>query len=317
MGAEALTIRDTASYLLANKARIGTTDARFYLVSRMRTRTPAGAAEYLKVRATHDPEAWDARVKLSMDLMDIYRELFPRHYSASRSPYFSTAREHELYRLINHHLFTLCEDGDGRHAELERMIESDHNFMFPYIPVEGIQQHDWIQGCCPFQNLQLVFQLVLVLSNHPRWKRHREPFLREQGLSPEQVAPALGALGWSLFNYYLAVGGTWLKFLPLAFRMVAYSTGSPWLDVPPGAGKIGFEWSRHNVGMLFQARRTAEAINNHVYQLNQWLSETHVGVILAIQLWNDAANMEAEEGLAGVGPEDIEEITEGRFVRRR
>lgn len=302
---EALSTQNSASVLLADKARLSTTDARFYLAARMRTRTPGGSAEYLKVRATHEPQAWDARVKLSLDLMSIYRELFPCQYHASRSPQYSTAREHELYRLVNQYLFPLCLSEDRGHIELERKIAHDPNFLLPYIPVAGTQQHDWIKGCCHFERIQLVFQLVLILSHHPLGRRFRDTFLQTHGLAQIEVAPPLGAYGWTHYQYWLTTSDTWLKFLPLAFNMVSYKTGTPWLDIPPSMGAAGVEWTPAHVAKLFESRRKAEAMNEHVLQLDGWLRANRVGIVLALQLWNDAAQMEREAGLTGALLEDI------------
>ncbi|HEX8747358.1 MAG TPA: hypothetical protein VF717_09165 [Pyrinomonadaceae bacterium] len=311
---EALTTQSAASMLLADKSKLGTTDARFYLAGRMRTRTAAGAVEYLKVLSTHKKEAWDARVKLSLDLMSIYRDLYPRHYAASQSPAFSTAREHEFYRLVNEHLFPLVVAGDRRHSLLEKLIERDPDFLLPAIPVMGTQQHDWLQlgGCCPWDNIQLVFQLVLVLAGHPLGRRHRSEFLNSYGLDESQVAPQLGAYAWTHFNYWCAVAGNWLSYLPLAFKFVGYKTGSLWLDIPPGQGPVLLPWTRRNVGMLFLHRRQAEEINQQVLDFDRWLRVTgRVGVILAIQMWNDAYEMEAESGLTGVmRAEDLQDALE-------
>jgi hypothetical protein len=309
-----------AASLLADKSKLGTTDARFYLASRLRTRTSAGAVEYLKVLSTHQPQGWDARVKLSLDLMEIYRELFAEPYRASCSPPYSTAREHELYRLVNQFCFPLCIAEDRKTILIEKLIEEDPNFILPVIPVAGTQQHDWINGCCPFQDIQTIFKLVLVLANHQTSRKHRESFLNTYGFDSSMVAPPLGAYSWTHFEYWCATsggGGTWLGYLPLAFKMVAYKTGSPWLDIPPNSGDVGFPWTPKNIALLLQARRRAEEINQQVSALNHWLDVTgRVGVTLAIQIWNDAANMEAEDGFAGVAAEDLRERLE-QIIRQR
>lgn len=311
---EAVTSLIPAQALPAVKA-LGTIDARFYLAARMRTRTPAGAAEYLKIRLTHE-QAWGGRVKLSLDLMQIYRELFPRHYAASRAPHFSTAREHELYRLVNLHLFPLCVSEDGQRVELDRHISRDPNFFLPVIPVQGTQQHDWVEGCCAFADLQQVFQLALVLAWHPLGRKNREAYLAALGLGGVEIAPPLGAYGWSHFKYWISTGGTPLAELTHAFEMISYKTGSPWLDVPRAAGMAAVGWTPHNVGRLFTARRQAEEINARVLGLDRWLREVGaVGALMAIELWNAASGMEAEAGLAGLRTVDLPAAgVIGRFV---
>lgn len=292
------------AFLLADRKLLKTTDARFFLAARMRVRTPGGAAEYLKVKTTHEPEAWDARVKVCLDVMDIYREMFPIPYNASQAPHFSTQREHEFYRLVNRHLFPLCVSDDGRHSDLEAEIERDPNFFLPCIPVTGTQQHNWLKGCCPFPKLQTVFQLALYLCGH-HLARGRDTVGGVDLVSdpPRQ----LSSYGWTHFRLMCGVHDTPMRFLPLAIHMISYRTGSVWLDIPPvmGAG-VGLEWNRQVMGKLVLARRKAEEINAAVLALNMWLVEDpEARVRHAVKLWNSMAVMEEGAGYAGLGADDL------------
>lgn len=293
----------TAS-LLADRKLLKATDARFYLAARMRVRTPGGAAEYLKVKTTHEPEAWDARVKVSLDVTELYREMFPIPYAASQAPHFSTRREHEFYRLVNQHLFPLCVSDDGRHTELDAEIERDPSFFLPCIPVTGTQQHNWLKGCCPFPKLQTVFQLALYLSRH-HLARGRDT-VGGVALGPEPPRP-LSSYGWTHFRLMCGAHDTPIRFLPMAFHMVSYKTGSVWLDIPPvyGAG-VGLEWDRQTMGKLFLARRKAEEINAAVLALNRWLVEDpEVRVRHAVELWNAMGAAEEAAGFDGLGADDM------------
>jgi hypothetical protein len=290
--------------LLADKGRLGLTDARFFLAARSRLLTPLGAAEYLNVKRTH-PHAWDGRVKVCLDVMGLYREMFPKQYAASRSPHFSTAREHEFYRLVNAHLFPLCVGGDLRREELEVMIAHDPSFFLPVIPVAGTQQHDWRRGCCPFQKLQTVFKLALVLAGHPLARR--EAFAREYELE-EEPSTTIGIWGWQQFLVMCGVHDAPLRFLPLAFDLICYSTQTPWLDIPPDAGPVGFEWGREHVAKLFLARRKAESINSRVLALDGWLDESPAERVgHAVKLWNAMSSMEERSGYAGMSAMEIME----------
>jgi hypothetical protein len=168
------------------------------------------------------------------------------------------------------------------------MVEADPEFFWPFIPVKGTQQHDWINGCCEFENLQTVFKLVLVLSGmeSERW--------RDLGIR-RAPAPPLEALRWTHFVYACAVDVTPLRYLPLAFNLVFYKTGNAWLDVPREAS-FGFEWSAENVAKLFLARRQAEEINLNVLTLNRWLVENRSEVLRVVEMWNRAAEMERQDG---------------------
>jgi hypothetical protein len=275
---QALQKRDVRELLLADRELISLERAAAYLVGRMRIRTPLGAADFLATALAHRRDLFDNRARLAATKMGLYRDLFPREYEASGSPPFSTQCEHEFYRLVKERLFPL---------DLE-MVEDDPEFFWPFIPVRGTQQHDWINGCCSFEDLQTVFKLVLVLGGQEtgRW--------RDLGLRCAP-APPLEALGWTHFIYSCAVDVTPLRYLPLAFNLVFYKTGNYWLDVPRGAS-FGYDWSAENVAKLFLARKQAEEINLNVLTLNLWLVEDRAELFRAVDMWNKAAEMEAQDG---------------------
>jgi hypothetical protein len=291
--------------LLANTKKLGTTDSRFFLVSRSRLLTPLGAAEYLKVKATHEAEAWDARVKVCLDVMELYRTFYPRQYAASTSPHYSTAREHEFYRLVNEHLFPLTGWGADRQDSLEELIRRDPNFFLPAIPLAGTQQHDWQRGCCPFPKLQTVFKLALCLIGHPLGKV--DAFVREFGLAHEP-APPLAAWGWQQFLLMCGVHDGPLRYLPLAIDMVCYSTRTPWLDIPPKVAGVTAEWGVQTIGKLFLARQKAEQVSMAVFALDAWLNESPAERVgHAVKLWNSIHVMEEQSGFGGMTAEQIME----------
>lgn len=253
-----------------------------YLAGRLRTRTPLGAAEYLTCRKTvREPEAYEQRVKLAATKMELYRHFFPRQYASSDAPAYSIERERELYRLINARLFPLHDPVGGP------MV------FHPSIPIVGIQQHNWVDGCCEFLKLQLVFRLCLVLggAEPERW--------REIGL--EQLpAPPVAAVGWTLFQYSCLVAGNPLRLLPMAFTLVGYRTGNAWLDVPPGYSER-VEWSVQSIATLAVARTEAEQISLAVAGLNLWLEADHPARIRqAVAIWDKAAALESNRGMEGL-----------------
>ncbi len=88
-----------------------------------------------------------------VEVMDIYREMFPREYAASQSAPYSTAREQEFYRLVAQKLFPL---------DLEEM-EGEPEYFLPGIQIKNLQLHDWMNGCCPFERIEVVFKLAIIL----------------------------------------------------------------------------------------------------------------------------------------------------------
>jgi hypothetical protein len=294
--------RSLTTALLANRGMLSLEKATTYLVGRARVRTPLGASEFLEmcIFDENGRGAFDERVKLALTVCNLYREMFPREYRASQSPPFSTQREQEFYRLVNLRLFPLCISENRRETEVDDLIRRHPRFFLPFILVSGTQQHGWINGCCGFDGIQIVFKLALALIGHesPRgWQALSSYYRLARDLHP---SPPLAAVGWTHFAYSCAVDDSPLRHLPLAFHMVVYKTGNPWLDVPPGEA-FGMEWGKHNVARLFLARRQAEEINASVLTLNQWLVEDPATRIArAVELWNAAAKMEAESGHAGM-----------------
>lgn len=269
--------RDTAAVLLANREDLSLKKATTYLVSRMRVRTPLGAAEFLTMSRTVGRAAYKERVELALALEDLYREIFRIEHRATQSPPFSTQREHEFFRLVNARLFPIDVS----------MLDEEPLFFWPGIPLTGTQQHDWIEGCCPFQTLQTVFKLGLVLSGQApgRWKALN--ILREP-------APPLEAVGWTLFVYACAVEESPLRMMPMVFNMLSYKTNNPWLDIPPGMSMY-LDWTPENVARLCVARQQADRINTRVLELERWLLEDPTARIgRVVEIWNTAAMMERQ-----------------------
>ncbi|MGH9759846.1 MAG: hypothetical protein ACREAC_03280 [Blastocatellia bacterium] len=245
----------------------------------MRVRTTLGSVEYLEYRAKFrkDFRFWDARVALAAQLNALYHHLFPVQYDASQSPAFSNQREHEFYRLISERLFPLDVS----------MLDGDPSFVHPGIPIKGMQEHDWINGCCPFAKLQMIYKLALVLSGS------KPEAWRSLGVN-KRPEPPLGGLGWSLFVYACRVDPSPLQHLPLAFHMATYSTGSIWLDTPPGAAFF-MEWTGPNIRSLIVAQQTAQAMNQALVGLEIWLSEDSSRVKRAVEVWNRAGQAARQE----------------------
>jgi hypothetical protein len=279
-----------------------------YLVTRARTRTPLGAAEFLTASDMHGRDTYDKRVCVALDVCGLYRDLFPAEYEASCAPPFSTQREHEFYRLVQANLFPLLLSEE---VPLETHLRREPNFFLPFIPLRGTQPHMWAGGCFNFQQIETSFKLAQVLSwwtgaNGPGW--HAVCLLF--GLKDCPVpAPPVAAVGWTLFTYSCAVEESPLKYLPLAFNMIAYKTGNPWLDFPP-VGYAGWEWSHEQVTKLTRAWQQAGKMTACLKALDEWIeADPQPRIARAIELWNKAAEVELRSGHAG------EYIEHGTFAQ--
>lgn len=275
----AIESRSVEDLALANRGILNLKQATHYLVGRVRARTPIGAVDYLNITARGGADMYDVRVGLAIEVMDLYRETFPVQYNASLSPAFSTEREREFYALVDRHLFRL---------ELDETTDPSH--FYPFIPITGWQQHDWMNGCCPFSKLQLIYRLALVLSGD---ERHR---WRELGLS-EIPAEPLAAYGWTAFRYACAVEESPLREFPLVFHMTTYRTGNIWLDIPRDTLCTRIQWCAENMARLLLASQQASEIDARLIALEEWLQERPAERIAqAVKLWNDAKRQEIAEG---------------------
>lgn len=296
-----LTISDQ---LLANREMLSLERARLHLATRSRVRTPLGASEFLGRSLDHGRETYSKRVQVALDVISIYREFFPEEYARSGSPHYSTEREHEFYRLVNTKLFPLLLSED---ADLETHMSREPNFFLPFIPMKGTQKHIWAMGCFDFREIEIEFQVAQVLSGFTGaggagWQALSLLYGLEGLPAP---APPVGAVGWQLFDYSCAVENTPLKYLPVAFNMIAYKTGNQWLDLPQ-IGYVGFEWSREQIAKLLLARQEADDINLKMKALGLWLEEDPAARIgRAIELWNRAAATEEQYGYGGMLQDDL------------
>ena len=276
----------TSALLLRRPELLSHERAIQHLVGRMFVRTPLGAAEHLKATTNYGERVtsegkldWEARVDLAYDLAELHRTLFPQEYARSSAPLYSTLREQEFYRLVNQHLFPLPVEG---------LYRKPAGFL-PVIPIKGTQPHDWIDGCCPFEELQLVFRLTLslarMLPNPDGWET--------LGLAKEPANP-LTRYPWSWFVRQCRFELTPLRDWPLAFYLVSYKTGNVWLDTLPGTAAM-VEWSGKSIATLLMQKWDAEQKNLRVLGLDCWLKESHANVEAAVELWNRASEKTRED----------------------
>jgi len=284
--------------------------AKLYLAGRIRTRAPLGAAEYLDFVKGRDGESWDKRCRLALECMRIYRALFPGEWANSTSPYLSTQREQELYRLVDEHLFPLRV---SETIDVDEFIRNDAQFYTRFIPMRGLQSVMWVEGQFKFEEIPPAFRLTLAMSRQMlgpafSWNAVCQHYGLENEPAP---APPLAAVGWSLFNYSCMVEPTPLRHFPLAFHFTTYQTGNAWLDIPQ-IGFFGFDWSLEKVLELTKDRVEAEDMSAAIVAVSNWFEEDPPARIAhAVELWNDAAEKERESGGEGLIHDE-----RGEFYRR-
>jgi hypothetical protein len=335
-------------YLLAHPELVSLERSLTYLVSRLRTRTPLDAAEFLMVRAPAPSEkllrnrepgdwshgrrapspeeersAYEYRCRSALNCMAIYRQVLPDHYARSTAPLYSTQREHEFYRLIDdrENFFPLEVHPE---VPLDALLQADPHAHIPFIPVSGKQKFAWQPGLFDLEEIPIPFQLAVTLGwvakDNQAWETLVELYDLDrlndfEGI--ETPAPPLAAVGWTQFVYNCKVENTPLKWLPLAFDMISYKTGNVWLDLPTGVGSVGFEWSLEEVMKLSlewaQAKDTAIAMTT----LDNWFAEDPAPrIAAAVRRWNEAARVEVQSGYAGMLPQDLIEAGVGRLAGR-
>lgn len=295
-------------HLRANPELVSLDRATLYLASRVRTRTPLGASEFLESCKQRDSGLAAARCKLALESMKIYRALFPGEWVNSTAPYLSTQREQELYRLVDRHLFPLMFAPD---ISVDDFIEQDPQFYSKFIPMRGVQRHLWVEGKFNFNEIGSAFQLALAMSRQMAAFTWERVMVDKLPGVPTPAAP-LAAVGWSLFNYSCQVEETPLVYFPLAFHFPTYKTGNAWLDVPQ-VGMFGFDWSSKKVAELTVAWMRAEQMGQAMTDLSDWFEEDPTARIgRAVELWNDAAAKEREAGGEGI----LRDEMTGEFYRR-
>lgn len=296
---EIQTTTSISDHLLANRELIDLDNASHYLVARARVRTPLGAEEFLGSSYTHGRSAYDKRVRICIDTTNLYRQLFPDEFARSASTDFSTQKEHEFYRLVHRKLFPLHLSEE---VDLLTHLDREPQFFLPFIPMKGIQKHIWAEGMFNFWEIETAFKLAQVLSERTgAGGKGWQALYLGMGLEPEPFpGPPLGAFGWTHFTYSCAVDESPLRYFPLAFNMICYQTGNPWLDLPQ-IGYVGFEWSIEEMTKLLLAREQSNEMVEGVELLSNWLDEDPVRRIArAIGIWNKASALEHETGYAGM-----------------
>ena len=282
--------------MTVNLSTLRLEEARLYLGTHARTRTPYGAAEFLDYCKQRERESYDNRLKIAIDCMNIYRHAFVEEYRRSASPPFSLQREHELYLLIHRKLFPLTI---GEDFDLEAHIEHQPQFFLPVIPVRGLQRHNWIEDDLDFERIGPAFALAISFSHHLEGAWERMVQLYDLTDCPAPMPP-LGAVGWTLFVYSCKVEDSPLRWLPCAFDMIVYGTGNPWLDLAP-IGWVGMEWSLAEVMKLHIMKAAAEDQSLAVIATAGYIHEDpQPRIKRAVELWNDAATKEAQSGFHGM-----------------
>lgn len=186
----------------------------------------------------------------------------------------------------------------------------ENPFVFlPFIPMRGIQRNVWAPGRFDFKQVGIAFQVALTLSREfarsPEDLTHWEALRTRYGLDCPAPLEPFAAVGWTLFVHSLAVEDSPLKWLAIAFNMIAYKTNNPWLDLPP-IGYTGIEWSIPQVMRLHMMKANADDQYLALDALDNWFNEDpKARIARAVEIWNDAATKEQQQGMGGVMIEDM------------
>lgn len=274
--------------------------ARLYLASRARVRTPLGAAEYVECTRHHALATYEKRLNIALECLSIYRIAFPDQYARSSAPAFSMQREQEFYALVHTQCFPLYVDEE---TDLLTYLAREPRFFLPFIPMHGLQRHEWANERYNFDEVEIPCQLALLLGgmlpdNDRKTKIAGSLWFPEDFPRP---APPLAGMGWSLFVHACKTEDGPLRFMPLAFNLVTYKTGNKWLDLPHQAGYAVQAWSAEAIAALTIMRNEADKYDIAMRQLHNWfIEDLRARVARVVKLWNDASQKEADMGFAGL-----------------
>lgn len=225
--------------------------------------TPRAALDYLR-----QPSA-------RFGILGCYRIFFPAQWAASVAPLLPapdraySAREWEMFRLTNEHLFPLDLDWL---ADLDEDDPENRTLTLPITPI-GIE---WWEADLDYFRPGLQMLLVLSGAAAPQYAELLDPVitaLRQAGAgqgvplwlaAPAPVPPPLTALAE-------------------AYAWIHHDTGNAWLDATDD-NPIDVCWNRPDVEWCARQYREAQALEARIAPLITWLEAdpTHILEILAL-----------------------------------
>ena len=254
--------------------------ATVYLAGRIRALTPRGAALFLELGR----DGYDMMVSEGLNINFLYEEVFPQAYANSSRPLYSHEREFEFYHLIDKHKFTIDLSPLYHHPQ----------YIYPYIPIQCIQRHDWITGNnLPFETWPVAYQLVIALCNtflrKEWWTRFAQLYdlpveprpARYEGVSVEKFAEGC----------FRKEG---LGLLPQAFLIVAYKTGNLFLDAHTlnptfYVANTRYDWNKENIEILAGEWKKARRILKDILAISNYLRHRRDVIARAVEIWNQSA----------------------------
>lgn len=260
-------------------------DSAAWLIQLTRCATPDGARAYLQGLLGR------------AQLLNLYRELFPKEFAASKAsiemytarPYGRStddcqlsAREWEFVRLVDQKLFPVDTD-----MLIEQIYEWEERP--DVIPISPLQPYCWNCGDYDPEELHLVFRLALALMGEERERSLLNDYIgHEVAIDKFERFSDAGSDRFEKFEARCKRQKSPMADVPLACRMVAYSSGNSWLDwmceMP-----AEFTWDIADIEFLASEYKEASALLTRVYTVDKWLSESPAERLLqAIQIWNGA-----------------------------
>jgi len=204
-------------------------------------------------------------------ILQLYYRYFPDEFARSTAsvtiprsggePGYSE-REREFFRLVDEHLFPLCD------YDVERL---------PSIPVypKGIDWDDPPETYC----LAIRAVMALFVNQDFPWTNWLPPTLRVE----------TGELDWDRFKRLCQYGKGTVRQFPLLVELVAHDTGNLWLDTSFDCEWEPFAWEEAALNYLTREWQRARDL---IAQINRALErmDAHPRYYLArlVRLWNRA-----------------------------
>jgi hypothetical protein len=222
------------------------------------------------------------RLRDSVEVLEVYRQVFPGQFTASTASLFDpdhewpdyTAREGEFLRLLGRLEWLPVREADEWEYFAER---------YRGIPVIPIQYSQWCCGDFEIDDLPPCYYLGYCVLNE-YWDGPRERYdLKESDLN-------FGSkIDFMRFDQKLSREPDALRLLPAITDLMSYRTGNPFLDSSSCNPPDYYEWTAKNLKRLGTEYKRANYLLRAVWSLDDLIEADPAAVYRRVRdLWNQS-----------------------------
>lgn len=248
--------------------------------------SPSTALERLRTWRLPTPaSALDAlsALRSQTQLLALYQQYFPSQYLLSSAPCVRergsfSPREREFLILVNHELFPLEVEW------MDEWAEEGETGIYLSIINPSCFEVDLAELSLPLQ----VLVALLAISEIETWQALCRQIGRRAPL-PVTVG-GVQQIDWKRLSKLCRRRGGFWRDVPLAFDVVAHSTGNFWLDIDEdNVGYERIEWDVDAVEYLAAEWRKAKPLLARYERVLAWLNHKPGALAALVRLWNRAA----------------------------